>query len=63
MRSASSSLNIVEYKFLTGKDVLPEKYLLEKAAKIKIFKYLLLGREKKQHHGLDNKTREVFCVS
>ena len=35
--SAVSSGNVTEYEFLTGKDVLPEKTLLEKAATIKRF--------------------------
>ena len=34
-----SSGNISKYKFLTGKDVLPEKDLLEKAATMKRFEY------------------------
>ena len=42
--SALSSGNISKYKFLTGKDVLPEKDLLEKAAAIKRFnQYSLLN--------------------
>ena len=47
---------------MTGKDVLPEKKLLEKAAKMKRFEYLPLGRElkpqtdigKKQYQKLDD---------
>ena len=47
---------------MTGKDVLREKDLLEKAAAIKRFQYLLLGKElkaqiniaKKQYQKLDN---------
>ena len=35
--SALSSRNVSKYEFLTGKDVLPEKDLLEKAATLKIF--------------------------
>ena len=35
--SALSSGNVSKCEFLTGKDVLPEKYLLEKAATIKKF--------------------------
>ena len=35
--SAVSSGNVTEYEFLTGKDVLPENTLLEKAATIKRF--------------------------
>ena len=37
MISASSSGNVSKYKFLTGKDVLPEKDLLEKAAILRRF--------------------------
>ena len=33
--SALSSGNVHKYEFLTGKDVLPENYLLEKAAAMK----------------------------
>ena len=35
--STLSSRNVSKYEFLTGKDVLPEKDLLEKAATLKIF--------------------------
>ena len=37
--SALSSRNVSKYEFLTSKDVLPEKDLLEKAAKMKRFEY------------------------
>ena len=58
-----SSGNVSKYDFLTGKDVLPEKDLLEKAALIKRFEYLPLGKDlkaqtdiaKKQYRKLDNK--------
>ena len=43
--SASSSGNASNYEFLTGKDFLPEKYLLEKAAALKRFQYAPLGKE------------------
>ena len=39
--SALSSGNDTKYKLLTGKDVLPEKYVLEKSAAIKRFQYFL----------------------
>ena len=45
--SALSSRNVSKYEFLTGKDILPVKELLEKAATIKRFKYLPLGKELK----------------
>ena len=45
--SALSSGNVSKYEFLTGKDVLPEKDLLEKAATMKRYEYFLLGKEVK----------------
>ena len=39
--SALSSRNASKYEFLTGKDVLAEKHVLEKAAKIKILEIRL----------------------
>ena len=46
--SALSSENVSKYEFLTGKDVLREKELLEKAVAIKRFEYSLLGSELKK---------------
>ena len=43
--SAFSSGNISKYEFLTDKDVLPEKDLLEKAAVLKRFEYSPIGKE------------------
>ena len=43
--SVLSSGNVSKYKILTGKNVLPEKDLLEKVATTKRFKYSLLGKE------------------
>ena len=43
--SALSSGNVSKYEFLTGKDVLPENDLLEKAAANKRFEYSPLGKE------------------
>ena len=37
--SALSLGNVSKYEFLTGKDVLPQKDLLQKAVKIKRFEY------------------------
>ena len=53
--SALSSGNVGKYEFFTGQDVLPEKYLLEKAAAIKRFECSQLCSElkKKQYQGLD----------
>ena len=45
--SAISSANVSKYEFLTSKDVLHEKDLLEKAAKMKRFEHSLLGKELK----------------
>ena len=39
--SALSSGNVSKYEFLSGKDVLPEKNLLEKVAALKRFEYSL----------------------
>ena len=55
--------NVVKHEFLTGKDVLPEKGLLEKAATIKKSEYLSLGREliKKTYIAKNNiKDKERF---
>ena len=40
---ALSSGNVSKYEFLTGKDVLHEKDLLEKAAALKRFEYSPIG--------------------
>ena len=53
--SALSSGNVRKYKFLTGKDVIPEKDLIEKAATMKIFEYLHLGKELKAQTGIAKK--------
>ena len=45
--SALSLGSFGKYEFLTGEDILSENGLLEKAATIKIFKYLPLGNELK----------------
>ena len=45
--SVLSPENVSKYEFLTGKDVLPEKVLLEKAATLKRFEYSPLGKELK----------------
>ena len=43
--SALSSGNVSKYEFLSSKDVLSEKDLLEKAATIKRLEYSPLGKE------------------
>ena len=58
---ALSSENVDKYEFLKGENILPEKQLLEKAAKMKRFEYSPLGSEMKkqtsiskdQYQGLD----------
>ena len=45
--SALSSGNVSKYEFLTGKDVLPEKDLLEKAVTMKRFEYSPFSKELK----------------
>ena len=60
--STLSSGNVSKYEFLPGKDVLPQKELLERAATMKRFEYLPSGKElkaqtditKKQYQKLDN---------
>ena len=59
--SAWSSGNVSKYECLTGKDVLPEKDLLEKTAALKRFEYSPIGSElekqtsvgEKQYQGLN----------
>ena len=53
---ALSSGNVSKYELLTGKDVLPEKELLEKAATIKRFEYSSLDKELKTQ--TDNAKRQ-----
>ena len=46
--SALSSENVIKYKFLAGKDVLPENDVLEKPVTIRRFEYSTLGSELKK---------------
>ena len=48
---ALSSRNVIKGKCFTGKDVLPEREVLEKAAAIKRFEYVPLGTELKKQTG------------
>ena len=61
--SALSSGNVSKYEFSTGKDVLSEKDLLEKATKIKIFENSPLGNKLRkvmlQKNSIKNETRFV----
>ena len=53
--SALPSGNVDKYEFLTGKDLLPEKNLLEKVATIKILEFLQLGSESKKQTSIAEK--------
>ena len=56
--SALSSENVSKYELLTGKDVLLEKELLEKATAIKRFEYAPLGKELKKQTSVTEKQYE-----
>ena len=58
--SALSSGNVSKYEFLTGKDVLPEKYWLEIAATLKRFEYSPLGKELKKQTNVEEKQYRKF---
>ena len=57
--SVLSSWNVSKYKFLTGKDVLSESKLLEKAAAMKRFEYSSLGKELKAQTFISNKNIKI----
>ena len=59
--SALSSENVCNCEFLSGRDVLPEKDLLQKAATMKKFEYYLLGKELKQQTSVAEKQYQDFC--
>ena len=50
-----SSRNVSKCEFLTGKDILPEKCLLQKAAALKRFEYSPLGKEMKKQTSVAEK--------
>ena len=58
--SALSSGNVSKYKSLTGKEVLPKKYLLEKAATIKRFEYSALEEELKAQTDISKDQYKFF---
>ena len=58
--SALSSGNVSKYEFLTDKDVLAEKDLLEKAAALKRFEYSLLAKELKKQTSVAEKQYQDF---
>ena len=53
---ALSSANVSKYEFLTGKDVLLEKEMLQKAVTIKSFEYVALDTELKKQTDIAKKT-------
>ena len=58
--AASSSGNVSKYEFLTGKDVLQEKDLLEKVTALKRFEYLPLGKGLKKKTSVAEKQYQDF---
>ena len=58
--SALSSGNISKYEFLTGKDVLPEKDLLEGAVSLKRFEYSPLSKKLKKQIRVAEKQYQNF---
>ena len=52
---ALSSANVSKYEFLTGKDVLLEKEMLQKAITIKSFEYVALDTELKKQTDIAKK--------
>ena len=52
---ALSSVNVSKYEFLTGKDVLLEKEMLQKAVTIKSFEYVALDTELKKQTDIAKK--------
>ena len=58
--SALSSGNVSKYEFLTDKDVLAEKDLLEKAAALKRFEYSPLAKELKKQTSVAEKQYQDF---
>ena len=58
--SALSSGNVGKNEFLTSKDVLPDKDLLEKAATIKRFEYLPLDKESKAQTSIAKDQYKLF---
>ena len=58
--SALLSGNVSKYEFSTGKDILPEKVLLEKAATIRRFEYFSLGKELQAQTGIAKKQYQTL---
>ena len=60
--SALSSASVSKYESFTGKDVLPEKGLLEKAWVIKKFEYSPLGKELKKQTSVAEKQYQNYTM-
>ena len=65
--SALSAGNFSKYEFLTGKDFLSEKDLLEKATTMKRLEYMPLGKESKAQTDIEKKqcqgsNKAFICV-
>ena len=58
--SALSSGNVNRYGFLTGKDVLPKKDMLEKAVTIKRLEYSPLGKELEKQTSVAESFSKVY---
>ena len=58
--STVSSGNVSKYQFLTGEDVLPEKFLLEKVATLKRFEYSPLGSGLKKQRSIAKDQYKFF---
>ena len=58
--SALLSGNVNKYQFLTGKDILPEKDLLERATALKKFEYSPLSKELKKQTSAAEKQYQSF---
>ena len=57
--SALSSGNVSKYEFQIGKDVLPEKDLLQKAATMKRLEYSPLGKDLKKQTSVTEKSIKI----
>ena len=61
--SALSSENVSKHEFLTGKNALIDKELLEKAATMKRFECLPLGKELKAQTDISKKQyQKIECI-
>ena len=58
---SSGKGNVTKYQFSTGKDVLPEKVLLEEAVTMKRVEYSLLHKELKAQTDIAKKQYQKLC--